>query len=46
MPDFEFKIEVIISFQPNKKEICWDEKRENKLKGIYKKELVLSARKQ
>ena len=38
--DFESKIEVVVSFQLVKKEICWNKKGENKLKSIYKRRFI------
>ena len=45
-PDFESKTEVAVPFQPVTKEICWNKEGENKLRGIYGRGSVSSARRQ
>lgn len=45
-PDFKSRTKAAVFFQPITKEIYLNKKRENKLRNIYKRRSVLSARKQ
>lgn len=43
-PDSESRTEVAVPPQPITKETCWNKEGENKLKGIYERRSVSSAR--
>lgn len=45
-PDFESKIKAAIPLQSVTKEICWNKEGENKLRGIYRRGSISSARRQ
>lgn len=45
-PNFESKTKAAIPYQSVTKEIYWNKKRENKLKGMYERRSILSARRQ
>ena len=45
-PDIESRTEVAVPLQPVTKEICWNKEGENKLRGIYGRGSVSSARRQ
>lgn len=43
-PDFESKTKTAIPFQPITKEIYWNKEEENKLRRIYRRGSIFSAR--
>ena len=45
-PDFESKTKAAILFQSVTKEICWNKEEENRLRDIYGRGSILSARRQ
>lgn len=45
-PDFESSTKEAVPLQAVSREICWNKEGENKLRGIYRKGLISSARRQ
>ena len=45
-PDIKSRTKVVVLLQPVTKKICWNKKGENKLRDIYRKRFISSARKQ